>query len=101
MNAGQLELPLKFCFWPGFCPSTPEAKTESSSQMLETREYVAKCQRFQGPRPNQLAPVFDEVPEHLNQQILRELERLPSINAVDVREPLLQSFDGNRTSPFF
>lgn len=86
--------------WPAFCLSpAPEAKTGDSLRMRKTGEYVAKSQRFQGPRPDQLASLFDEVPHQVGLQMLRELERLPSVDSVDVNEPPLQSLDSNRTSP--
>lgn len=97
---GKLEGCAELPVLAAYCLSTaPEAKTNDTLRMRKTGEYVAKSQRFQRPRPDQLASVFDEVPEHLNLQILRELERLPRINSVDDREPLMQSLDGNRTSP--
>jgi hypothetical protein len=60
-----------------FCPSpAPEAKTGDSLRMRKTGEYVAKSQRFQGPRPDQLASLFDEVPHQASLQMLRKLKRL-------------------------
>ena len=83
-----------------FCPSpAPEAKTSDSLRMRKAGEYVPKSQRFQGPRQDQLASLFDEVPRQVSLQMLRELERLPSVDSVDVNEPPVQSIDSKRTSP--